>query len=128
MRGLSGRVALVTGGAQGIGRATALRLAAEGSKVVVGYHSSREAAIATVAEIEEAGGEAIAVPGDVRRCEDADALVAAAMKAFARVDILVNNAGVVRDALLLLQDEEDWDLVVDTSLKGAFHLCRAAVP
>jgi len=122
---LNGKIAVVTGASRGIGRAIALELAGQGALVVA---SARNEGLldALVAEIKAAGGQALAVAGDVARSEDADRLIEAAVAAFGRVDILVNNAGITRDGLLLRMRDEDWDAVLDTNLKGAFVLTRAA--
>ena len=122
---LQGKVALVTGASRGIGKAVALEMARQGAKVVA---SARNAELldALVDEIRSAGGEAVAVIGDVAQAADADQLVAKASEAFGRVDILVNNAGITRDGLLLRMKDEDWDAVLDTNLKGAFLCTRAA--
>lgn len=122
----TGKVAVVTGGSRGIGRAVALRLAAGGAKVVVNYQSNQAAADDVVANIVAAGGEAISVQADVSRPEQAVALIDAAQKAFGRVDILVNNAGTTRDTLIMRMSEDDWDAVLDTCLKGAFNCIKAA--
>jgi len=121
-----GKVAVVTGGARGIGRAIALRLAREGASVVVNYLSNQAAAQEVVSQIQAAGGQAIAVQGDVSNVAQAQALVDGAREAFGRVDILVNNAGTTRDTLIMRMTEEDWDLVIDTNLKGAFNCVKAA--
>ncbi len=120
------KVAVVTGGSRGIGRAIALRLAAGGARVVVNYRGNEAAANEVVAQIKAQGGEAIAVQADVSRVEEAEALIEAARKAFGRVDILVNNAGTTRDTLIMRMSEEDWDVVLDTNLKGAFNCIKAA--
>ncbi len=120
------KVAVVTGGSRGIGRAIALRLAAGGAKVVVNYRGNEAAANEVVAQIKAQGGEAIAVQADVSQVEEAEALIEAARKAFGRVDILVNNAGTTRDTLIMRMSEEDWDVVLDTNLKGAFNCIKAA--
>jgi 3-oxoacyl-[acyl-carrier protein] reductase len=121
-----GKVAVVTGGARGIGRAIALRLAAEGASVVVNYLSNQAAADEVVSQIQAAGGQAIAVQGDVGNVVQAQALIDGAREAFGRVDILVNNAGTTRDTLIMRMTEEDWDVVIDTNLKGAFNCVKAA--
>jgi len=122
---LTGKVAVVTGASRGIGRAIVLALAAQNAKVVA---SARSAAALEelVAEVKAAGGEALAVVGDVAVAADADQLIEAAVATFGRVDILVNNAGITRDGLLLRMKDEDWDAVLDTNLKGAFLCTRAA--
>jgi 3-oxoacyl-[acyl-carrier protein] reductase len=122
---LAGKVAVVTGGARGIGRAIVLRLAAGGAKVIVNYRGNEAAARAVVQQVEAGGGEAIAVQADVRRPAEAEALIGAAIQAFGRVDILVNNAGTTRDTLIVRMSEEEWDVVVDTNLKGAFNCIKA---
>jgi len=122
----TGKVAVVTGGSRGIGRSIALRLAASGAKVVVNYHSNEAAANEVVEQVRASGGEAIAVQGDVSQPVQAQALIEAAQKAYGRVDILVNNAGTTRDTLILRMSEEDWDVVVDTNLKGTFNCIKAA--
>lgn len=121
-----GKVAVVTGGARGIGRAIALRLAQEGASVVVNYLSNQAAADETVSQVEAAGGKAIAVQCDVSNVAQAQALIDRAREVFGRVDVLVNNAGTTRDTLIMRMTEEDWDLVVDTNLKGAFNCIKAA--
>ncbi|HZO88833.1 MAG TPA: 3-oxoacyl-[acyl-carrier-protein] reductase [Chthonomonadaceae bacterium] len=123
---LQDKVAIVTGGGRGIGRAVAVALAQEGAKVVVNYSRSADAAEQTVAEIETAGGVAMAIQADVACAEAVNGLVKRAVETFGRVDILINNAGILRDKLLLRMTEEDWDAVLDTNLKGAF-LCAKAV-
>jgi 3-oxoacyl-[acyl-carrier protein] reductase len=119
------RVAIVTGGSRGIGRAIALRLAAGGARIVVNYHSNQAAAQEVVEQITARGGEAIAVQADVSQPADAQNLIDAALKRFGRIDILVNNAGTTRDTLLMRMSEEDWDLVIDTNLKGTFNCIKA---
>ncbi|HEV3480085.1 MAG TPA: 3-oxoacyl-[acyl-carrier-protein] reductase [Gaiellaceae bacterium] len=113
---LAGRTALVTGGSRGIGRAIAAELARAGATVVVGYRSGAEEAEGVAGEI---GGRA--VQADVANPDDAKRLVEEA----GDVDILVNNAGVTRDGLLARMPDEDWDVVLDTNLRGTFNTCRA---
>ena len=125
---LRDKVAVVTGAGRGIGRAIALRLAADGASVVVNYAKRAEAAHAVVAEIEQRGGQAIAVQADMGCSADVERLVTAAKERFERVDILVCNAGITRDKLLLRMTEEDWDTVLDTNLKGAFLCAKAVAP
>jgi len=123
---LSGRVAIVTGGSRGIGRAIAERLAGSGAAVVVNYRGNAAAAEATVATITAAGGTAIAIQGDVSQPEDVEHLVKTTLERFGRIDILVNNAGITRDTLLLRMKESDFDEVIATNLRGVF-LCTRAV-
>ncbi len=126
MMDLTGKVAIVTGGSRGIGRAIALRLAAAGARVVVNYRGNQAAAEEVVAHIQAHGGQAIAVQADVSDMAQAEALIEAARQTFGRVDILVNNAGTTRDTLIMRMSEEDWDTVLDTNLKGAFNCIKAA--
>ena len=125
---LQDKIAIVTGAGRGIGRGIALELASQGAKVVVNFSRSADAAEQAVAEISAAGGEAIAVQGDVANAAQVEALIKTTQEKFGRVDILVNNAGVTRDKLILRMTEEDWDAVLDTNLKGAFLCARYAAP
>jgi 3-oxoacyl-[acyl-carrier protein] reductase len=124
---LSGRVAVVTGGSRGIGRAIALELARRGAAVVVNYNSSPDSANEVVSQIEAGGGKAIAVQADVSNTEQATNLINTALKDLGGLDILVNNAGIVRDGLIMMMKEEDWDAVLDTNLKSTFNCAKAAV-
>lgn len=126
---LTDRVALVTGGSRGIGRAIALKLASLGAKVAVNCYTNEDEAAAqeVIKEIASQGGEAIAVQGDVRDADQAGDLVKKTLEAFGRLDILVNNAGITKDTLLMRMKESDWDLVMDTNLKGTYHCTKAAV-
>lgn len=124
---LTDKVALVTGASRGIGRGIAETLAAQGASVVVNYNSSEDAANEVVQSIRAHGGQAIAVQGDVRDPGDAKQLVKATRDEFGRLDILVNNAGINRDMLLAMMKESDWDLVLDTNLKGAYNVTKAAI-
>ena len=118
------KVAVVTGGGKGIGRAIVDRLACQGAKVVI---SGRDKAALEVAcgEIVAKGGQAVAVAGDVGKAEDAEALCKRTLEAFGRADILVNNAGITRDNLVMRMSEEEWDQVLDTNLKGTFLCIKA---
>jgi 3-oxoacyl-[acyl-carrier protein] reductase len=124
---LTGKAAVVTGGSRGIGRAICLKLAALGAQVAVNYRADAAGAEEVVREIRAAGGRAEAVQGDVRIASDAEELIRRALEAFGRIDILVNNAGTTRDGLLVRMSAEDWDTVLDTNLKGAFHCTRACL-
>jgi 3-oxoacyl-[acyl-carrier protein] reductase len=126
MLDLTDRVAVVTGSSRGIGRAIALKLASLGAKVAVNYYGSEDAAQEVVEEIESGGGEAIAVQADVKDAEQAKELIGAALEAFGRLDILVNNVGITRDTLLMRMKEDDWDIVMNTNLKGTFNCTKAA--
>ncbi len=122
---LSGKVAVVTGGSRGIGKAICLRLAEMGAKVVVNYVSQPDAAQETVRAIQAKNGQAVIAQFNVAN----DAEVQEAFKKIlddnGHIDILVNNAGITRDGLLLKMKEEQWDQVLDTNLKGAFNCSRA---
>ena len=122
---LDGKVALVTGGSRGIGAAIAALLAEHGAAVVV---SARDAGRLqrTVQELEERGASVHGVVADVGNREDADRLVEAAKARFGRLDLLVNNAGITRDGLLIRMKDDDWDCVMETNLRGAFLMTRAA--
>jgi 3-oxoacyl-[acyl-carrier protein] reductase len=124
---LQNKTALVTGASRGIGRAVALRLAQEGAAVVVNFRSHPEAAAEVVSAIEAMGGRAWAIQADISSFADAERLLGEAVGAMGRLDILVNNAGLTRDGLLISMAEADWDVVLDTSLKGAFNCCKAAI-
>jgi NAD(P)-dependent dehydrogenase (short-subunit alcohol dehydrogenase family) len=119
---LAGKVAVVTGGGAGLGRAEALALAAAGADVVVGDIAETD----VVAEIEELGGKAVFVRGDVSERDTADALTATAIDQFGGLHILVNNAGVLRDRMLFSMSDEEWDLVLKVHLRGHFLLSRNA--
>lgn len=119
-------VGIVTGASRGIGKATALALAAQGVKVVVNYASSQESALAVVKAITEAGGEAIAIQANVAQETEVDDLIKETLAKWGRIDILVNNAGITRDTLLLRMKTQDWQQVIDLNLTGVF-LCTRAV-
>src|SRR5216684_2361713 len=123
---LSGRVALVTGAQQGIGRAIAIALGCDGANVCVNFLDDREAAERVAAEIRSLGRKAMVVPGDVARSQDVAAILAAATADLGTPDILVNNAGVFPRAQFLELAESEWDHVLGVNLKGGF-LCAQAV-
>jgi 3-oxoacyl-[acyl-carrier protein] reductase len=121
---LDGRIALVTGAAGGIGAAIARRLAHEGAAVVVS--DLEPAGCERLAD--ELGGPAVAAPGDVTDPVSAGAILAVVERVYGRLDVLVNNAGVTRDAPIHRMSDDEWRLVLDVSLGGAFCMCRAAAP
>lgn len=125
---LKDRVAVVTGGSRGIGRATVERLSEAGAHVVINYAGDEQAAEAAADFVRERGGRALAVRADVRRVREAEGLIEAARAEFGRIDILVCNAGVWRGAAVEEIGEELWDEVIDINLKGTWTVCRAAVP
>jgi 3-oxoacyl-[acyl-carrier protein] reductase len=120
------RVALVTGGSRGIGRAIVKELAAQGAKVAFVYRNGQDAAESLVAEVAAAGGAAMMLQGDVAVSATAANCVAKVIADWGRLDILVNNAGIIRDGLFIRMSDEDWDAVVQTNLRGTFAFCRAA--
>lgn len=129
---LSGRTAIVTGAASGIGRATALRFAQEGANVVVS--DIREEPIwngvdtdSTASVISSAGGNAVFVRADVSKAEDVDGLVTRAVTEYGRLDIMVNNAGLIFSSPVLDTSEEDWDLLMSVNLRGQFLACKRAI-
>ena len=121
---LEGKVALVTGASRGIGRAIALKLAAEGAKVAINYAGNTAKAEEVKAEIEKNGGEAILVQADVADAVAVEAMVNATVEAFGQIDILVNNAGITRDGLMMRMKDEDFDAVINTNLKGVFYCTK----
>ena len=123
--GLEGKVALVTGAAQGIGRAIALRLAQEGAAVAIEDRVANDRARETLAQVQATGARACLIEGDVAQVEADRQVVAEAVAQLGRVDILVNNAGVERRAGFLDVTEADYDLVLDVNLKGVFFLTQA---
>jgi 3-oxoacyl-[acyl-carrier protein] reductase len=126
MGNLTGKVAIVTGASRGIGKAIAAALAQEGAKLAINYASSASAAEALVQEIQDRGGEAIAISADVSNPEQVEALIKSVMDKWGRIDILVNNAGITKDTLLLRMKLEDWQSVIDLNLTGVF-LCTQKV-
>ena len=120
-----GKCALVTGGGRGIGRAVCLELARGGASVAVNYAGSEETARETVERCLELGApDAFAIRADVAEEQAVAAMLAAVEERLGRIDILVNNAGITRDGLMLRMKDADWDAVLDTNLKGAFHCMR----
>ena len=126
MKPLSGRIALVTGAARGIGKAIATLLAQRGAHVVVS-DVDLDAAQATAQALQEHGVETLAVKADVSEPQEVAGLLEGTLSRFQKLDILVNNAGITRDGLLLRMKDEDWDRVLEVNLKGAFLCTRAAL-
>lgn len=119
---LSGKVALVTGGARGIGKAIAKKLAQQGAFVIVNYAGSVDRANQTIEEIKSAGGDGVAIQCDVSDFAACGELAAKVLADYGRLDILVNNAGITKDNLIMKMSEQDYDAVLNTNLKGAFNL------
>ena len=119
---LSGKIALVTGGARGIGKAIAKKLAEQGAFVIVNYAGSVDRANQTVEEIKSAGGDGVAIQCDVSDFAACGELAAKVLADYGRLDILVNNAGITKDNLIMKMSEQDYDAVLNTNLKGAFNL------
>ncbi len=122
----AGKIAVVTGGSRGIGRAIALKLAAAGANIVFAYAGSEEKARETVALVEALGVECRAFQCDVSREGDVEALFAFVMEQYGRVDILVNNAGITKDGLILRMSPEDFDKVMAVNTRGTFLCMKAA--
>lgn len=125
MRGLKGKVAIVTGASSGIGQGIAKRLGAEGAKVIVDYVGTPEGADETERAIKEAGSDGEIVQADVTKMEDVQKLVDTAWQRFGAADILVNNAGLERKSFFLDTPEKDYDLVMAVNLRGPFFLTQA---
>lgn len=123
---LDGKVALVTGGSRGIGRAIAVALAREGAKLAINFAGNEKAAEETKALVEQAGSEAILLKADVSDRDADAALIDTVVKTYGKIDILVNNAGITRDSLMLRMKEDDFDAVIDTNLRSVFYLTKAA--
>ena len=124
---LAGRVALVTGGSRGIGRAVAVALAAEGAAVAVNYRSGKEQAEDVVAAIEAEGGRAVAIQGDVAEYEQAQAMVARTLEELGGLHILVNNAGIAKDQLIYNMEPSDWLDVMRVNFGGVFNCTKASL-
>ncbi len=123
---LQGKVAVVTGGSRGIGRAVATVLAREGAVITL-CARDRVLLEKVAAELESSGAQALAVQADVTRVSEVEQMIGACVERFGQVDILVNNAGITRDNLLLRMKDEEWDAVLSANLKGVFHCTRAVL-
>lgn len=121
---LTGKVALVTGAGRGIGKEIAVTLAKNGAQVIVNYNGSKEAAEKVVAQIHEFGGEAQAMQCNVSDEESVKKMIQEISKQYKHIDILVNNAGITKDNLIMRMTEAEFMQVIDTNLKGAFHMIR----
>lgn len=123
---LKGKTAVVTGSGRGLGKAIALKLAQLGANIVLNDIAASDSIDATAEEFKAAGYNVAVTKGDVRNSEDVKAMVSAAVETFGSLDILVNNAGVTKDKPMAMMSEEDWDLVLDINLKGAFFCTKLA--
>ena len=125
---LADRVAIVTGGSRGIGKAVVTLLASYGAKVVVNYVSDEQAASDTVAAARNLGAEVIAIRADVSQVAEAERLINETVERFARIDFLICNAGIWQGSAIESMPEELWDRTIDINLKGTWSTCRAAAP
>ena len=121
------KVALITGGSRGIGRAVATRLAKDGVRLAINYKSDRKSADSVVELVNEIGVEAVAIQADVADSTQVNSMVEQAVDVLGNVDILVNNAGVIHDSLLMRMSEEIWDEVLNTNLKGAYNCTKSVL-
>lgn len=122
--GLSGKVALITGSARGIGKAIALELANHGAKIVINDILPKNEIDKTLEEIRKSGDRAIGIRADITIFEEVESMVKEIINKFGKIDILVNNAGIIRDSLLIRMKEEDWDAVININLKGTFNCSK----
>ena len=127
MEKLRGKRALVTGASRGIGKAIALRLAADGAKVAINFNNNQKLAEIAAEEIYQAGGESLIVKANVSQSSEVDSMFEHIYTTWDGIDILVNNAGVTKDALVIRMSEEDWDEVISTNHKGAFLCVKGAI-
>jgi len=123
---LSNRIALVTGGASGIGRYISLELAKQGATVIVNYNTSKDKAQTLITEIETLGGKADAFQANVAVFDEAKKLIDNIIERYGKLDIVVNNAGITDDQLILRMREDQFDRVIDTNLKGVWNICKHA--
>lgn len=122
---LQEKVALVTGGSRGIGRAIALSLAEAGAKVIINYQGNEQAALETLNQIKEIGGVGEIYKADVSSAEEVNSMIKNIIDKYQSLDILVNNAGITRDTLIMRMKDEEWHQVIDTNLTGVFNCIRA---
>ena len=125
---LTGKTAIVTGAAKGIGRAIAIKLASLGANIVLNYRSSEEAAIEVEEEIKKYGVDVLRYKCDIRNIDEVEGLINAAKERFQVIDIMINNAGITKDTLIMRMKEEDFDSVINTNLKGVFNCLKCISP
>ena len=121
------KVVIITGGSRGIGRTLSNRFAAEGAHVVINYASDSATAQSLADEIRSRGQSAAIFKGDVSSSKQVNTMVQEILSAYSRIDVLVNNAGIIRDKLLMVMSEDDWDRVIEVNLKGAFIWSKAVL-
>jgi len=124
---ISGKCALITGAAKGIGKASALELASRGVHIAINYNSSKAEAVKTVNEIKSLGVDAFAIQANVGDLKQVTSMIDETVERFSKIDILVNNAGIIDDSLLLRMKDDAWKTVIDTNLNGTFYCSRAAL-
>lgn len=124
---LQGKIALITGASRGIGKAIALEFAKNGALVIVNYKSNENEAALTIQEIKNKGSEALSIKADVSKTDDVKKMFQFIRQRYGPIDILVNNAGVLKDNLVINTAEEDWDMIIDTNLKGTFNCLQEAI-
>lgn len=121
---LSNKIALVTGGASGIGRTISLELAKHGATVIINYHKSKAQAETLLEEIQALGGQAQAFQANIASYEEAKGLIDKIIDAYGQLHIVINNAGITDDQLILRMSEDQFDRVIDTNLKGVWNICK----
>ncbi|NEZ47507.1 SDR family oxidoreductase [Clostridium niameyense] len=127
MSNLSGKVAIVTGSSRGIGKAIAIELTKAGASVVINYRQNKEGALETLHYIKKLGGYGVIYKADISKYDDAKELIKYTIHNFGKIDILVNNAGIAKIGLFMDMNENDWDSIIDTNLKGVFNCTNNVV-
>lgn len=125
---MKGKCAIVTGGARGLGKAIALKLASLGANIVLNYRSSEKEAEQVAEEIKSYGVEVLTVKADISKLEEVENLISQAKEKFGVIDIIVNNAGITKDNLIIRMKEQDFDSVIDVNLKGVFNCMKSITP
>lgn len=122
---LQGKIALITGGSRGIGRATAILLAEHGADIIINYAGNKQAADEVCEAVKKLGRKVLAIQASVSKSDEVQKMIDDAVKEFGRIDILVNNAGITKDGLLMRMKDEDWSSVIDTNLTGVYNCSKA---